>query len=74
MAKSLEPAGRSPRATNISNFFDGHMSGRDPGQWPTLLRRSWELRYGQRPQPYPFGAPLGDNPQNKGSRASQYTS
>ena len=71
MAKSLEPAGRSPRATNISNFFDGHMSGRDPGQWPTLLRRSWELRYGQRPQPYPFGP---DIMESRGARASQYTS
>jgi len=61
---------RSPRATNISGFYDGHNGSRHPGVWPSLLRRSWELRYGQT-QPYPFGP---DNPQNRGARASQYTS
>jgi hypothetical protein len=63
---------RSPRSTTISGFYDG-LGGRDPGAWPSLLRRSWEERFGQT-QPYPFGAPLGDNPQNRGARASQYSS
>lgn len=62
--------GRSPRATNWSTFYDSHNGSRDPGQWPSLLRESWEQHFGQT-QPYPHGM---DNPQNKGSRASQYSS
>lgn len=62
--------GRSPRATTIYSFYDGHEGSRRPGDWPSLLRRSWELRYGQT-QPYPFGP---DQMQNRGARASQYSS
>ena len=64
------PSGRTPRATNISQFYDGHNGSRDPGAWPSLLRLSWEQRYGQT-QPYPYGP---DNIQSPGSRASQYSS
>jgi len=63
-------SGRVPRSTNISNFYDGHNGARDPGAWPTLLARSWEIHYGQT-QPYPYGP---DNMQSRGSRASQYSS
>lgn len=61
---------RTPRATTISGFYDGSNGSRNPGDWPTLLRRSWEMRYGQ-VQPYPYGP---DNIESRGSRASQYTS
>jgi hypothetical protein len=63
--------GRSPRATNWSSFLDGHLGGRDPGQWPTLLRRAWEPRAGEPTEPYPYGP---DNMQSRGARASQYSS
>ena len=63
-------SGRTPKATNWSQFYDSANGSRDPGQWPSLLRRSWEARYGQT-QPYPLGP---DVMLNKGSRASQYTS
>jgi len=69
-SRGFQP-GRTPRATNISSFYDGHNGSRNPGAWPTLLRRSWEMRYGQRPGPYPYGP---DNIQSPGSRASQYSS
>jgi hypothetical protein len=70
-ARNPEPSlGRSPRATNWSSFYDGHNGARDPGRWPSLLRLSWEERYGQ-VQPYPYGP---DNLQNRGARASQYSS
>lgn len=62
--------GRTPRATNISQFYDGANGSRHPGDWPSLLRRSWEGRFGQ-VQPYPYGP---DNMQSRGSRASQYSS
>jgi hypothetical protein len=65
-----EPAGRTPRATNISSFYDGHNGSRRPGAWPSLLRLAWEERHGQT-QPYPYGP---DNMESRGSRASQYTS
>jgi hypothetical protein len=61
---------RSPRATNISSFYDGHNGARDPGQWPSLLRLAWETHYGQT-QPYPYGP---DQMQSRGARASQYSS
>jgi hypothetical protein len=70
LRRGAAPRGRTPRATNISSFYDGHNGSRNPGAWPTLLRRSWEERYGQT-QPYPYGP---DNMTNRGSRASQYTS
>jgi len=63
-------AARSPRATNWSGFYDGLFGSRHPGEWPSLLRRSWEERYGQT-QPYPHGA---FNIESRGSRASQYNS
>lgn len=47
-------AGRTPKATNISQFYDSANGSRNPGIWPTLLRRSWEMRHGQT-QPYPHG-------------------
>jgi hypothetical protein len=65
------PAGRTPKATNWSSFFDGHLSGRDPGQWPSLLQEAWAPRAGQPTQPLPLGP---DNMQSRGARASQYTS
>jgi hypothetical protein len=64
------PPGRTPRATNISSFYDGANGSRHPGDWPTLLRRSWEERFGQT-QPYPHAS---DNIESRGARASQYTS
>ena len=63
-------ATRTPRSTNWSSFYDGLNGSRDPGLWPTMLRRSWEMRYRQT-QPYPYGP---DNMENRGSRASQYSS
>jgi hypothetical protein len=68
--KKKPPAGRTPKATNISQFYDSANGSRHPGDWPSLLRRSWEERFGQT-QPYPYGP---DNIQSPGSRASQYTS
>jgi len=62
--------GRTPRAMNWSQFYDSANGSRDPGEWPAPLRESWEQHFGQT-QPYPYGP---DNPQNKGSRASQYSS
>ena len=75
MARSLSSkitkgGGRTPRATNISSFYDGHNGSRDPGAWPSLLRLAWETHYGQT-QPYP---PAVDNIESRGSRASQYSS
>jgi hypothetical protein len=69
--EQVRTRGRAPRSTTIFSFYDASRGSRDPGDWPTLLRRSWEETYGQRPQPYPFGP---DNMQNRGARASQYTS
>lgn len=66
----LPPKARSPKATNISQFYDAALGSRDPGQWPTLLRRAWELRQGNA-QPHQY-AP--DNIESVGSRASQYSS
>jgi hypothetical protein len=63
-------SGRSPRATNISSFYDGHNGSRQPGAWPSLLRLAWETHSGQT-QPYPHAV---DNVESRGSRASQYTS
>ena len=62
--------GRSPRATNISSFYDGHNGSRQPGAWPSLLRLAWEQRQGYT-QPYPHAV---DNVESRGARASQYTS
>ena len=59
---------RTPKATNWSQFYDSTNGSRDPGEWPSLLRLSWEMRHGQT-QPYPYGA---DNMQSRGARASQY--
>ena len=61
---------RTPKATNWSQFYDSANGSRNPGVWPSLLRRSWEERYGQT-HPYPLGP---DVMLNQGSRASQYTS
>lgn len=71
-ARTPEPSslGRTPRATNISQFYDSSNGSRDPGQWPSLLRESWETHFGQT-HPYPYGP---DQMTNRGSRASQYTS
>jgi hypothetical protein len=65
------PPGRTPRATNWSTFMDGTLAGRDPGRWPSLLERAWQLRAGEPTQPLPYGP---DNMQSRGSRASQYSS
>lgn len=65
------PAGRSPKATNWSSFFDGHLAGRDPGRWPNLLENAWGLRADEPTQPVPYGP---DNMESRGARASQYTS
>jgi hypothetical protein len=65
-----DAVGRSPKATNWSTFYDSANGSRDPGQWPSLLRQSWETHFGQT-QPYPH-AP--DNIESRGSRASQYSS
>jgi hypothetical protein len=46
--------GRSPKATNWSSFYDSANGSRHPGVWPSLLRRSWEMRHGQT-YPYPHG-------------------
>lgn len=62
--------GRSPAATTWSHFYNSLGGARNPGTWPSPLRQSWEGRFGQT-QPYPFGP---DNMQNRGSRASQYSS
>jgi hypothetical protein len=72
-ARNPEPSslGRSPRSTNISSFYDSANGSRDPGAWPSLLRRAWEQRAGQPVQPLPLGP---DNIESRGSRASQYTS
>ena len=63
--------GRTPKATNWSQFLDGHLWGRDNGQWPELLRRAWDPRANEETHPYPLGP---DNMQSRGARASQYTS
>lgn len=68
---TTKAAGRTPKATNWSSFFDGTLAGRDPGQWPSLLREAWELRENEPTQPAPYGP---DNMQNRGARASQYSS
>lgn len=65
------PPGRTPKATNISTFYDGANGSRDPGQWPSLLRNAWQLRENEFTQPLPYGP---DNMENRGSRASQYSS
>ena len=65
------PPGRSPKATNWSSFFDGTNAGRDPGEWPSLLRRAWEPRANEPTEPYPYGP---DNMESRGARASQYSS
>jgi hypothetical protein len=70
ISSSSKKSGRSPIATNISQFYDSANGSRHPGDWPSLLRRSWELHFGQT-QPYPH-AP--DNIESRGSRASQYSS
>jgi hypothetical protein len=62
--------GRSPRATNVSNFYDAAYSSRDPGQWPNVLREAWGLNQ-ESTEPLPL-AP--DNIESRGSRASQYNS
>jgi hypothetical protein len=66
-----KPVGRTPRATNWSQFFDGAYAGRNPGRWPSLLERAWGLRADEPVQPLPHGV---DNPQSRGARASQYSS
>jgi hypothetical protein len=63
--------GRTPKATNWSQFSDGVLWGRDRGQWPSLLRQAWEPRAGQQTFPAPLGP---DNMQSRGARASQYSS
>jgi hypothetical protein len=68
-AKGLESV-RTPKATNWSSFYDSANGSRDPGQWPSLLRLSWETHFGQT-QPYPHAV---DNIESRGSRASQYSS
>jgi len=60
---------RTPRATNWSMFYAGTNGARDPGQWPSIMRRAWEARQGGT-QPYPMAA---DNIQSRGSRAEQYS-
>ena len=62
---------RTPKATNWSQFYDSTNGSRNPGDWPSLLRRSWEMRYGQVEGPYPYGP---DQMQSRGARASQYSS
>jgi hypothetical protein len=69
--KRVISPGRSPRATNTSTFYDSANGSRDPGAWPTLLRRAWELRANKAVQPLPYGP---DNMQSRGARASQYSS
>jgi len=63
---------RTPKATNISQFYDSANGSRNPGIWPSLLRRSWEMRHGQT-YPYPHGQ---DNWKLRPSdaRAGQYNS
>jgi hypothetical protein len=64
------PPGRTPRATNWDQFLDAAQGSRDPGEWPTLLRRAWEMRQGN-PQALPYGP---DNMESVGARAGQYSS
>jgi hypothetical protein len=51
--------------------MDGSITGRNPGQWPSLLERAWQPRAGEPTEPAPKGP---DNMTNRGSRASQYSS
>lgn len=67
----LPPPSRSPKATNLSSFYDAAYSSRDPGQWPMMLQRAWAIRQGPISQPTQY-AP--DNIESRGSRASQYSS
>jgi hypothetical protein len=69
--KKKPAVGRTPKATNISQFFDGAYAGRNPGQWPMLLQRAWGLSAGEPTEPLPYGP---DNMQSRGARASQYSS
>jgi hypothetical protein len=66
----VKAKGRTPKSTNIENFYDAAFSSRDPGQWPNVLRQAWGMTDDQtEPQPM---AP--DNIESRGARASQYNS
>lgn len=65
------PPGRTPKATNWSQFLDGAYGSRDPGRWPELLQQAWGMRANEPTEPLPLGP---DNMQSRGARASQYAS
>lgn len=71
LRRGAVPQGRTPKATNISQFYDAANGSRHPGDWPVLLQRAWGLRQNEPTEPYPYGP---DNMESRGARASQYSS